>query len=450
MILCSGTGDAREFVVPYDERHTPVALAGMVTASLKLPPLALAPVNVAARKDYDQGLLDTRVDSKSAVGHLNRAVTEDPDSALAAAALADAFWLQYYRNGRHEDDLEQSKHWLRVAESLDPDVPAAHRVEGVLYYNDALYGKAQAELKRAMQLEPDNAPTRIWLAKAYEDNNEPDLAREQFQKATEVEPGYFRGWENLAAYYEKRSDFREAASDMAKAVALAPDAEKPRERGFLGSYCAFVGNWDASERELRISLGQKETVNARYQLGLTLMYEQKEREAIQEFEQSLRLIDLNYNSRNAPPYLIRMHMGIAYTRLHEDAKARAAYQQGLSAAKNALEANYQDGYINAFLGFFYAALHQPDMAAEEIEKSRSAFREHADVRWRAALTYEELYRLSHEQRFRDKTMEVLRDAPPQQLADLSRWPDVEDLQRDPQFLSLLLSRPVLGGGDVCQ
>jgi hypothetical protein len=51
----------------------------------------------------------------------------------------------------------------------------------------------------------------------------------------------------------------------------------------------------------------------------------------------------------------------------------------------------------------------------------------------AARTYEALDR-------RNDTLAVLADSPAGMLADLSRWPEVVDLHRDPRFLELLTSR----------
>ncbi|MBV9398670.1 MAG: protein kinase [Bryobacterales bacterium] len=450
-ILCAGTGGDRNWLIPYDERHTPVALAAIVISTLNLPPLAPAPMKPDARQHYEQGLLNMRLDTAKAVSLFEQAGAEDQDSALIPAALAEVHWAMFWNGGRRDmDELAEAKKWLRIAESRDPDVRAAHQVEGSLYYYAGLYGIAQKELERAAEVQPTSANPLIWLAKALEDNNQPDLAGEAFQKATEVEPGYYRTWENRASYYQKRSDYRQAATMMQQAASLAPEFEKPRLRSFVGAYCAEAGEFDASEQELRKAIAGAATVHARYLLGYTLMYRKQEQMALQEFEQAVQLAAKGSNTRNFSLPLTKIYLGIAYRRLGQDAKAKQAYSDGLQAARKELAINYQDGYVNAYLGYFYAALHQPEAAWEEIEKSRSAFRDHADVRWRAVLTYEELYRNTHDQRYRDRTLQVLMDAPSQQLADMNRWPDLADLQHDPQFIALLISRPVKEGDRVCK
>ncbi len=123
--------------------------------------------------------------------------------------------------------------------------------------------------------------------------------------------------------------------------------------------------------------------------------------------------------------------------------------EGLKTSKADLEKNYLNGNVNAFLGYFNAALGSAETAIEEIEKSGGSFRDNADVRWRAVLTYEELYRQSHNPAFRNRTLGILASSSGQELADLNRWPDLVDLQNDPQFKSLLISRPVKKGGNVC-
>ncbi|MBV8732596.1 MAG: serine/threonine protein kinase, partial [Acidobacteriia bacterium] len=90
-ILCTGYAGANQWTPRYspgEERFAPAALAGMVTATLKLPPLHLAAVNRAAMTDYEAGIQETRQNSTlvDAISRLEQAVKEDPDSPLTWGA----------------------------------------------------------------------------------------------------------------------------------------------------------------------------------------------------------------------------------------------------------------------------------------------------------------------------------------------------------------------------
>jgi tetratricopeptide (TPR) repeat protein len=454
-LLCTANGRPNEWTLSYasgEERHAPVAVAGMATATLKLRPLELPAMNSAARADYEAGIQETRQNGTlaSAISRLELAVKEDPDSPLVWGALAEARWFQFrYTSGRAAQ-IDQIKESLFIAESRNPDTAVAHRVEGYLFYNDGLYGRAEAEFSRAIALQPGNAVAHIWLAKALEDNNQPDAAGREFLKATEVEPGYFRTFQNLAAFYQDRSNYEDAARNLQNAVNLAPESEKAALRGFLGAECAELGEFRASKNEYQLSLAQHDSVGTRYKLGQTLMYDKDDLGAIIEFQQALHLLKSGYSPDGTSRPLILMYLGIAYRRSQQDAKAIDANLEGLKAAKEELEKNYLDGYVNAFLGYFNAALGKTELAKEEIEGAAGSFRDNADVRWRAVLTYEELYRKSHDPTFRNRTLRILRGASEQELSDLNRWPDLEGLRSDPQFKSLLISRTVRKGGNVCR
>lgn len=74
-------------------RNMPTALAGMVTGTLKLPPLAIAAtVNAAAYPDYSAGVALARRDPDvdRALPLLERAAKTDPNSPLTHAKLAEA------------------------------------------------------------------------------------------------------------------------------------------------------------------------------------------------------------------------------------------------------------------------------------------------------------------------------------------------------------------------
>jgi hypothetical protein len=74
-------------------------------------------------------------------------------------------------------------------------------------------------------------------------------------------------------------------------------------------------------------------------------------------------------------------------------------------------------------------------AESEIAQALQLSPENADVRWMAVLTYEALGR-------REFSLSALSGASREFLADMNRWPDVSDLQRDPRFVQILISNGV--------
>jgi Flp pilus assembly protein TadD len=418
-------------------RYAPAALAGMVTSALRLPPPAIASVSPAAAHDYWAGVWYTRQNSTldQAIRALGQAVARDSDSALTYAALAEAQWFEYYLTS-DRTWLDRTRESLRQAERRNPDLPAVHRVEGYLYYADDSYSQAAAEFERAIELYPAGAMAHIYLGKAYEDNNQLDKALTEFLKATEVEPGYFRTWQNLGAYYQDRSDFSEMARYHKKAVDLAPN--EPNLHANLAGAYMVEGKFAEAEYELRRSIGLQETLAADNVLAQILMYEGNDAAAVQSFERALDLP----SPPGTPKFLILMYLGIAQRRLHRIDAARKANTQGLKMVEAENPLNVRDGDVKSFMGYFSAAIGDRARAIDSIETALGLFPDNSATRWRAVLTYEELYRLSGDPNLRKRTMEILSQSTVDQLADVSRWPDLADLHQDLRFKDLVAARHI--------
>jgi tetratricopeptide (TPR) repeat protein len=312
-------------------------------------------------------------------------------------------------------------------------------VEGYLYSNEQVWGKAEAELERAVQLEPNNADGLFQLARAYQQDNKIYEARQMFQRATEVDPEYFRAWQNIAAFQLARSEYDSAAANFKKAVDLEPD--NMYMLGILGFVCTELGNYAPSEQKLRRAIESDESVSARFWLGQTLIYERRYGAAIGELQRASQLLDLHYPPRGTPKEQVLMYLGIAYQLNDQLAQAAEANRDGLSAARRARETSH-DASSNAMLAYFDAVLGNSSEALDQIANAAYLMESSATVRWRAVLTYEELYCKLRKQIFRDKSLQTLTYAPPQEVADFSRWPGLTDLQKDPEFVQMLRSVPL--------
>jgi serine/threonine protein kinase len=412
---------------PGQMRYAPVALAGIVTGTLRLPPLAFAvTVNAAAKQDYWNGLYYLRQNSTLdlALSLLQRSALADPGSALTIAGLAEAQWFEYFFT-KDEKWLVGSRESVRQAERINSDLAPVHRVEGYLDYAAGFYEQSVAELERAMELQPENAMAYIWLGKAHEDNNQPDEALAAYQKATQVDPNYYRTYQNLASFYNNRSDYSRAAQYLQQAVKLAPN--EPDTHFALGVVYMNSGNYSKAESELRLAIGLRETTTALHTLGVALMCQGRDQEAIPYISRALSL--------GPERHLWWLNLGIAYRRVNRMAESLEANRRGLELAEADLRNNPRSGYVRSHLAYLCARLGEKGRAMSEIGQALGLSPNEADVRWMAAITYEAVGR-------RQDTLAVLSASPPAVIGDVSRWPDVADLHDDPQFLQLLASRQI--------
>jgi tetratricopeptide (TPR) repeat protein/TolB-like protein len=422
----ANSGDWKAAYAPGEVRYAAAALAGMVTASLHLPPLTMAPVNDKAKQDYLAGFAYTRRNSTvdKALPLLESAVAADPDSPLTWAGLAEAQWFKYFITN-DPAWLDRTSESLRQAQDRDLDLAPVHRVAGLLRANAGFYEQAEAEFQRAIELEPSNGDAYRRLGHVYEQANQMDQALAALKKAEEVDPNYFKVYQDLGAHYAQLGNYPEAIRQYKKCVQLAPD--EPDSHRVLGTAFEDLGQYGEAERELRIAVGSAETPVALVNLAVALMYQGKDQDAI--------------------PFLVRavsqspgesqwwMDLGIAYRRTNQPVESETAFRKGFEQAEKAMERDPHDGVVRSRLAFLCARLRDRKRAESEIAQALQLSPGSNATRGAAVWTYEVLGQ-------REGALAILRASSDDVLVDAARWPDLADLHQDSRFQQLLASRKV--------
>ena len=103
---------------------------------------------------------------RKAIERLEQAVGRDPQFALAHAELADCYaLLNWYVEPPPADAWECAKRAARNAVAADDNLPEAHASFGfVTMHFDRDFARAETELRRAVELQPENAVARRWHA----------------------------------------------------------------------------------------------------------------------------------------------------------------------------------------------------------------------------------------------------------------------------------------------
>jgi tetratricopeptide (TPR) repeat protein/TolB-like protein len=408
-------------------RNMPTALAGMVTGTLDLPPLAIAAtVNAAAYPDYSAGAAlarrDTDVDR--ALPMLERAVKADPNSPLTHAKLAEAQWVKYERT-KDPQWQERAIASLKNAEQRNPDVAAVRLLSGLIHESFGQYERAQVDLRRAIELEPNNGDAWRRLGNVYEGSNQPNEALSAYKKAIELQPDYFKNYEQLGYFFFRRGEYEEALRQRKRVVELVPDLADAHYQ--MAAPYLNMGRYADAEYELNIAIGYQETANAVEGLGLSRMYQGLDREAIPYFQRAIRI--------GPPMSLYFINLGTVLRRANFPREAQEAYHNGLDLAEAALAQNPKDGYEKSCLAYLCARLgdvrRAESEAAQALQISAGAIR----VRWMVALSYEALGQ-------HDRTLAIIQDAPLSMLDRLNRFPDLADLRANTRFQQLLVSHHI--------
>jgi eukaryotic-like serine/threonine-protein kinase len=408
---------------PGEVRYAGRAMAAMVTASLRLPPLT-ASVNAKARPDYQAGMAYTRRNSTidKALPLLENAVAADPDSALTWAGLAEAQWFKYFLT----DDsawLDRTSESLRQAQNRDLDLAPVHRVAGLLRANAGSYEQAEAEYQRAIETDPSNGDAYRRLGQVYERSNQMDQALTAFKKAAEVDPNYFKVYQDLGMHYSARGNDREAVRQYEKCVQLEPDEPDPHR--VLGMAHKNLGQFAEAERELRIAVRLAETPAALGTLAADLMYEGKDQDAIPFLLRAIR--------QSPSESLWWMDLGIAYGRANLPAESQRAFERAVEETEKVMARDPRDGVVRSRLAFLCARLRDRNRAESEIAQALQLSPESNVARETAVWTYDALGK-------RDDALAILRTSGDDVLMDVARWPELAELRKDSRFQSMSASR----------
>jgi serine/threonine-protein kinase len=185
--------------------------------------------NIKAYQDYSIGwtYLQRRTgpDFFTAISYFEKAISEEPNYALAHAALTEAYASVTMRGlvepleGRRK--LEES---ARKAIALDPNLPEAHVAiaQLLLYFPPYNFSAGEQEVRYAIELNPNMSQAYLVLGAALLEQGRLDEALEVWSKGREIDP-LSAIIARLEAYtYLQKNDYPRAYELLRQSRALAP------------------------------------------------------------------------------------------------------------------------------------------------------------------------------------------------------------------------------------
>ncbi len=165
----------------------------------------------------------TAPDLRKAIDYFNKAITKDPNYALAYAGLAQSWLLlPAYGGGSPADCFPESEKAVKKALALDETSVDAHAALGDLkavYYFD--YPGSKAELERAIQLDPNSATAHHWLAnQALENMGQTGRALSEMKRAMELDPLSLVINTNLGVAYYSAGEIDQAIQQLRRTVEM--------------------------------------------------------------------------------------------------------------------------------------------------------------------------------------------------------------------------------------
>jgi tetratricopeptide (TPR) repeat protein len=413
-------------------QNVPVALAGMVTSTLRLPPLAVAAtVNAAAYPLYLQGtaLAKRDQDVERAIPLLQRAADLDPDSPLAHAKLAEAQWTMSTLTRMPERNEWQSKARASLvqAERRNRDVVEVRLASGTINEALGMYDEARTDLLRAIDLDPANGDVWRQLGKLYEDGGQFKDALEAYRNALKFQSQYFKNYQALGAYFFNQGDYEAAAEEYRKMRDLVPDLADAHY-AVAAPYMNIKGRERDAETELNLARSIQDTGKVELGLGMLRWYEGQPAQAIPYILNAIQI-------ERAPSSLYFIDLGSVYRLTGNMPKAIESYKRGLELARDETEQNPSNAYSLSCRGYLYAWLNRPEQAEDDINSALKFSRNASNVRWMAVQTYAVLLEY-------DRALSLLQDAPQSMFYRIERMGDLAQLAASPGYKRLLESRKI--------
>jgi DNA-binding winged helix-turn-helix (wHTH) protein/tetratricopeptide (TPR) repeat protein len=190
----------------------------------------------------------TRETLLAAIDSLERAITIDPGFALAHAALSAA-WIQLglraavSQSLRPREVMPKARAAAEKALALDQSLSEAHSSLGqVLFAYEWKRDEGVRELRRAIELNPNNQDAQHWYAMALAGLGRFDEALAQIERARDIDPLAIIVNANVGFILYRAGRHEEAVAKLRHTVAMEPTFVMSRYR--LGLALEELGQFD--------------------------------------------------------------------------------------------------------------------------------------------------------------------------------------------------------------
>lgn len=216
---------------------------------------------------------------------------EGAKNAEVEAALGRAY-LRKHQLTKDATWIQRAEEACRRALAADDTSPEARITAGEVYLARGDAAAAIRELRSAVAQQPSSIAALLALADAQEAGGDPSAAAETLQRATRLNPRYWATHNRLGVLLLNQGKFRESIPHFQRVVELTPD----NVRGYnnLGAAHQQLGNSAAAIDAFEQSIAIRPNATAFTNLGTTLFYEGKFKEAARHFNRAVDLVPESY------------------------------------------------------------------------------------------------------------------------------------------------------------
>jgi tetratricopeptide (TPR) repeat protein len=240
----------------------------------------------------------TRDTLLQAVASYERAIAIDPRYALAYAGLAIA-WIHagvrasVSQSFRPREVMPKARAAAEKALALDDSLSEAHAALGqVLFIYESKREEGMRELRRAMELNPNDQSANHWYAMALAGIGRFDESLQQIQRARDIDPLALMVHANVGFILYRAGRVQEAVEHLRKTVAIEPGFVMGRYR--LGLACEANGLWEEALENFHAMRPSAEDPLAFTAIARTLALMGRREEARQDLARVLEFARTTY------------------------------------------------------------------------------------------------------------------------------------------------------------
>jgi protein O-GlcNAc transferase len=169
----------------------------------------------------------------------------------------------------HAGDLDEAEEICKKILTNNPNHVSGLVLLGLIHSKKSYYNSAIQYLKKALQIEPENADAYFVLGNAYafQGSNFLDEARDCYQNCLQITPNHVASYNNLGNIFKEKEKYDEAIDCFQKALELDPDQDDTLYN--LGNALQVKGLFDEAitcyEKALRLNPNDSEIF---YNLGM--------------------------------------------------------------------------------------------------------------------------------------------------------------------------------------
>ena len=295
----------------------------------------------------------------SAEANFRKAVELDANFADAHAGLCDTHRERFHAT-YDTTAFESAEAACNRALTLSPGEPSVLISLGQLYILSGQDDRAQQNFLRAIELDNRAADAYEGLAWTYEDQNRIGDAQIAFQRAIDIQPGYWRAHMAMGGFLFRVGRSDEALFFMREAVDLSPN--NPRALNSLGTTLYMLGDFDEARDIWYRSLQIDPTPIAYSNLGTASFNLQDFEQAAAMYSRAVELTPDDYQLWGA--------LGDAYRFMPgSEADSTSSYGKAIELAEAYLDLNAEDAYTLAALAHYLASVGRTDQATWRLARA---------------------------------------------------------------------------------